>query len=110
VIPTPIGPQPGTAIRRDEQRGHDPVRRFVLQRPASPTLPEALVYAGGGRRSPPSATVRIVKRHEIAEAAERTGVSVKELRRLVEMGILKPDAEDRFTPRFARPFTLTPLR
>ena len=35
--------------------------------------------------------------YEIAEAAERAGVSVDELRRLVDLGILKPDAEDRLT-------------
>ena len=33
----------------------------------------------------------------IAEAAERAGSSVEELGRLVELGILKPDAEGRFT-------------
>ena len=32
-----------------------------------------------------------------AEAAERIGISVDELRRLVELGILKPDADDRCT-------------
>lgn len=35
--------------------------------------------------------------YAIAEAAERTGASVQDLRRLVELGILTPDAEDRFT-------------
>ena len=30
--------------------------------------------------------------YEIAEAAERAGLSVEELGRLVELGILKPDA------------------
>jgi adenylate cyclase len=38
-----------------------------------------------------------VERYEIAEAAERAGVSVEELSRLIELGILKPDADDRFT-------------
>ncbi len=33
----------------------------------------------------------------IAEAAERAGLSVEELGRLVELGILKPDAKGRFT-------------
>ena len=32
-----------------------------------------------------------------AETAERAGVSVEELSRLVELGILRPDAEDRFS-------------
>jgi adenylate cyclase len=39
-----------------------------------------------------------VERYEIAEAAERAGVSVDELHRLVHLGILTPDAEDRLTP------------
>ncbi len=43
-----------------------------------------------------------MERYEIAEAAERAGVSVEELSRLVELGILKPDAENRFTPRHLR--------
>ncbi len=38
-----------------------------------------------------------MERYEVAEAAERAGVSVGELRRLVDLGILKPDAEDRLT-------------
>lgn len=38
-----------------------------------------------------------MERYEIAEAAERAGLSVDDLRRLVELGILKPDAEDRLT-------------
>jgi DNA-binding transcriptional MerR regulator len=36
-----------------------------------------------------------VERYEIAEAAERGGVGVDELRRLVELGILVPDADGR---------------
>jgi adenylate cyclase len=39
-----------------------------------------------------------MERYEIAEAAERSGVGVDELRRLVELGILVPDADRRFTP------------
>jgi adenylate cyclase len=38
-----------------------------------------------------------VEPYEIAEAAERAGVSVDEVRRLVDVGILKPDAENRLT-------------
>jgi adenylate cyclase len=38
-----------------------------------------------------------VERYEVAEAAERAGISVDDLRRLVELGILKPDAENRLT-------------
>jgi len=38
-----------------------------------------------------------VERYEKAEAAARTGVSPDELSRLVELGIIKPDAEGRFT-------------
>jgi adenylate cyclase len=43
-----------------------------------------------------------VERYEITEAAERAGVSVDELRRLVELGILTPDADGRFTPGVVR--------
>ena len=45
-----------------------------------------------------TATVRLVERYAIAEAAERAGVSVDELARLVDLGILTPDAENRLTP------------
>ena len=38
-----------------------------------------------------------MERYETAEAAQRANVTVDELRRLVELGILKPDAEERFT-------------
>ena len=38
-----------------------------------------------------------MERYARAETAERAGVSVEELSRLVELGILKPDAEDRFS-------------
>ncbi len=44
-----------------------------------------------------TATVRHVERYEIAEAAERAGVSVDELRRLVDLGIIKPDPENQLT-------------
>ena len=44
-----------------------------------------------------AATVRPVEKHEIADAAVRAGVSVDELRRLVELGILRLDAEGRLT-------------
>jgi adenylate cyclase len=40
--------------------------------------------------------------YELAEAAERSGLSVDELGRLLELGILTPDAEDRFTPGHLR--------
>jgi hypothetical protein len=43
-----------------------------------------------------------VERYEIAEAAEPAGLSVEELSPLVELGILQPDAEDRFTPGHLR--------
>ena len=43
------------------------------------------------------ATVRIVERYELAEAAERAGIRPDELRRLVELGIIGPDSEGRFT-------------
>jgi adenylate cyclase len=45
-----------------------------------------------------AAKVRLVERYEIAEAAERAGLSVEELSRLVELDILKPDAKGRLTP------------
>ena len=38
-----------------------------------------------------------MERYEIAEAAERAGISVDDLRRLVALGILEPDAENRLT-------------
>jgi class 3 adenylate cyclase/DNA-binding transcriptional MerR regulator len=38
-----------------------------------------------------------VEWYEIAEAAERAGVSLDELRGLVELGILKPDTDNRLT-------------
>ena len=44
------------------------------------------------------ATVRLVEKYKIAEAAVRAGISVDELSRMVELGILRPDAEGRLTP------------
>ena len=44
-----------------------------------------------------AATIRRMVRYEIADAAVRAGVSVEELRRLVEAGILRPDDENRLT-------------
>ena len=38
-----------------------------------------------------------VERYEIADAAVRAGVTIDELQRLVELGILKPDADNRLT-------------
>jgi len=38
-----------------------------------------------------------VESYELAEAAQRAGIGPDELRRLVELGILTPDAENRFT-------------
>ncbi len=49
-----------------------------------------------------AATVRFVEAFDLAEAAQRLGVSVDELRRLVELGILTPDAGNRFTPGHLR--------
>ena len=40
--------------------------------------------------------------YDLAEAAQRSGVSLAELSRLVELGILTPDAEERFTPGHLR--------
>ena len=40
---------------------------------------------------------KAVERYEIAIAAERAGTSVEELRGLVELGILQPDADGRFS-------------
>ncbi len=39
-----------------------------------------------------------MERYETAEAAERAGLSVENLGRLVALGIVAPDAEGRFTP------------
>jgi DNA-binding transcriptional MerR regulator len=49
-----------------------------------------------GHRS--TVTVRLMERYELAEAAARAGISPDELRRLVELGIIGPDTDDRFTP------------
>jgi class 3 adenylate cyclase/DNA-binding transcriptional MerR regulator len=43
-----------------------------------------------------------VERYELAEAAQRAGIRPDELRRLVELGIIVPDAEDRFTAGHVR--------
>jgi adenylate cyclase len=43
-----------------------------------------------------------VDRYELTEAAQRSGISPDELRRLVELGIIVPDAEDRFTAGHVR--------
>jgi adenylate cyclase len=48
------------------------------------------------------ATVRLVERYELAEAAERAGISVEELSGLVGLGILTPDADGSFTPGAVR--------
>lgn len=40
--------------------------------------------------------------YDIAEAAARTGISVEELRRLCELGMLAPEADERFTPGHLR--------
>ncbi len=44
------------------------------------------------------ATVRLVDTYDLVEAAKRSGLDVDELNRLVELGILTPDAEERFSP------------
>lgn len=43
-----------------------------------------------------------MERYELAEAAQRAGIRPDELRRLVELGIIVPDAEDRFTAGHVR--------
>ena len=43
-----------------------------------------------------------MERYELAEAAQRAGISADELRRLVKLGIIVPDAEDRFTAGHVR--------
>jgi adenylate cyclase len=48
-----------------------------------------------GRRC--TGTVRRVERYEIGIAADRAGTSAEELRHLVELGILQPDADGRFS-------------
>ena len=52
---------------------------------------------GGRARVPHAATVETMESYELAEAAERAGVSPDELRELVELGILQPDAAGRFS-------------
>jgi adenylate cyclase len=48
------------------------------------------------------ATVSSVETYDLAEAAERSGVSADALRRLVELGILTPVDRTRFTPSHLR--------
>ncbi len=43
-----------------------------------------------------------MERYELAEAAQRAGISPDELRRLVDVGIIVPDAEGRFTAGHVR--------
>ena len=43
-----------------------------------------------------------MERYELAEAAQRAGIRPDELRRLVELGIILPDADDRFTAGHVR--------
>ena len=38
-----------------------------------------------------------MERYELAEAARRAGISPDQLRRLVDLGVITPDAEERFT-------------
>jgi adenylate cyclase len=63
-------------------------------------------FAAVESRSPPSSglavTVRSVETYELAEAAGRIGIGVDALRRLVELGILSPDAGNRFAPGHLR--------
>lgn len=40
--------------------------------------------------------------YDLAEAAERSGVELDELSRFVDLGILRPDADGRFTPGHLR--------
>src|SRR3954447_2917155 len=54
----------------------------------------------------PAATVRPVERYEVAIAAQRAGVSVDELHHLVELGILQPDADGRFSEGDVRRVTV----
>ena len=44
-----------------------------------------------------AATVGIVESYELAEAAERAGISSDELRELVDLGIIEPDAAERIS-------------
>jgi adenylate cyclase len=53
--------------------------------------------SAGGSLHRPGSTVRIMERYELAEAAQRAGISPEELRRLVETGAIEPDEEGRFT-------------
>jgi adenylate cyclase len=43
-----------------------------------------------------------VETYDLAEAAHRSGIGVDELDRLIELGILEPDADNRFTPGHLR--------
>jgi len=52
------------------------------------------------------AILRVVDGYELAEAAQRAGISAEELRRLVELGIVSPGADGRFTSGAARRVSL----
>ena len=58
----------------------------------------AVASTGSAHWPPLAVTVRLVERYEPAEGAQRAGISVDELRGLVELGIVQPGADGRFTP------------
>jgi hypothetical protein len=55
---------------------------------------------------PSAATLGLMERYEIAEAAGSAGVYVDELGRLIEFGIVGPGADDRFSPGDVRRVSL----
>src|SRR6476620_11031726 len=96
------------ACSRARERCGWPASRRSLKRRAQPELRHPSCWAIGrlsrsldgraprGRGCRP-ATVRHVERYEIAIAAERADTRVEALRGLVELGILQPDADGRFS-------------
>ena len=79
---------PRRGARGDRWRPCAPPPRRRAGRPAD--------WAGGRRRRP-AATVRLVEAHDLAEAAERTGVDGAVLSRL-QLGIVGHAASGTFTP------------
>ena len=88
--------------------GSNPVSRSISLYRAQSDSPCRATHQGCGSGSPkPHATsgnpqglaarVRLVERYDTAEAAERAGLTVEELSRLVELGILASDGDGSFT-------------
>ena len=97
-----------------DEVGQDVLRVVELDAGEVPGVPgdvgdEEADGLGGEHRSSPiriarrsSRRVRPVDTYDLGEAARRSGVEAADLGRFVELGVLEPDAEGRFTPRHLR--------